>query len=156
MIAMRDNTYQITLSMGGWISTECQTDWTLFIKCLGFISACGEQKKPIHKLHLREGDWGRYWCCSCVLPITQFCGRLLRDLCWDYAQSSVEAYSLWGQTLTCSTVIPTTASIPLCKGNNPVLLNAMDGKCMTHVGVRTPSGEWEQHAREVDFMCRNI
>lgn len=143
--------YKITLLMGGWISTGCHIDWTLFIKRLGIISAFGEQEKPIHMLHLGEGDWGRYWLCSCILPVTQFCGRLLRDLCWDYVQSSVEAYFLlWGQTLSCSTVIPSTASVPLCRGNNPILLTATDDECMpcACVGVRTASGEWREGAGE--------
>lgn len=149
---MRDITYQISLPMGGLISRGCYTDW----KYLGFISAFGEQKKHIHKVYLREGERVRYWFCTTLLPITQFCRRLLRDLCWDDAQSSVEAYFLWGQTLSCSTVIPSTVSVPLSKGNNPIILNARDGKCMTHEGVCTPSGEWEQHVGEVDFMCRGI
>lgn len=49
---------------------------------------------------------------------------------WDSGQSSVEAFFLlWGQTPCCSTVIYSTASVPLCSGNNPVFLTTMDGEC---------------------------
>lgn len=81
--------------------------------------------------------------------------KIAQGPCWDYAQPSIEGYFLWGQTLTCSTIIPSTARVPLSRGNNAIFLNERDGKCMTR-GCAYSLSEREQHTGEIDFMSRNI
>lgn len=100
-------------------------------------------------LHLWEGDWGRYWLCSCILTVTQFCWRLLGALAEILVSHLLRHSSCSGDKLPAAVlssialpVSPCAQGITLC--SSPLwMVNAMYPCGCAH-SLRWMKGGWKR------------